>query len=78
MAIDREDEERLTARFDERYVRQRECDDKHTEVERRFADGDTNFALITHDLSIIKWGLGIVASTSVATLIKSILELIIK
>lgn len=74
MALDREDLERL----DERYVRQNDCDDRHKEVDARLADGNTNFAIIKHDLAMIKWGLGIVASTAILELIKNFLELVLK
>lgn len=72
MAIDREDLERL----DERYVRQAECDDRHKEVNQRLAEGNVNFALIKHDLNMIKWGLGIIASTAIASFVKSLIDLI--
>ncbi|MBR6051142.1 MAG: hypothetical protein IKP68_08075 [Clostridia bacterium] len=74
MAIDHDDIERL----DERYVRQTSCDDRHKEIDARLNDGTVNFALIKHDLSMIKWGLGIVASTAILELVKSILDLIMR
>ena len=78
MPIEREDIEILEHRFDERYVKHDDCNEIQKGIDNRLSKGDKQFALINLKLSIITWGIAIIASTAIGALVKEIIELITK
>ena len=65
-------------RLDERYVKHDVCETKHAELKDKLANNDTQLALIQQQLKSIIWILGIVATTSVASVLTAIFKLILK
>lgn len=78
MAIEKEDIQFLENHFDDRYVMHDECNDKQAKINERLSNGDKSFAIINLKLSIMTWGIAIIASTAIAALIKEILSLVMK
>lgn len=78
MALDHDDITELKRVFDDRYVQHDTCNDIQKKFNDRLADGNAQFKVINLKLSVMTWGIGIIASTAIGALIKSIIELILK
>lgn len=78
MAVTHEDVMELKKVFDQRYVLHDECGLRRSEYDDRLAEGTKQFAVINLKLSIIAWGIGIIASAALTVIIKELLELIMK
>lgn len=76
--ITREDLEVIKEELDERYVKQRDCEGKQEQVNKKFSDDDKRIAIISHDFAIIKKLMWAVASASIGTLVVAVFELILK
>ncbi len=76
MPVDREDIEILERHFDERYVKHDNCNEIQKQFDARLSKGDKQFALINLKLSIMVWGIGIIASAAITALVKELIELI--
>lgn len=64
--------------FDERYVLQRDCNDKQESVNKKFSTDDKRIELLIHDFKVIKWLITTVAASSIGALVVSLFELILK
>ena len=78
MSIDNDDIAKLEFFFDERYVLQRECNDKQDRVNKRFANDDKRIEIISNDFNVIKKLMWAVASASFGSLVVAFFELILK
>lgn len=78
MPLNKEDREELTAYFDDRYVRQNDCNDKQRAVNDRFANDDKRIDKLADRLAIWNKLLWAIATSSIGALVVSFLELIIK
>lgn len=76
--MEREELEFLERHFDSRYVMHDDCNDKQVKINERLSKGDKQFALINLKLSIMTWGITIMASAALTTLVKEIFALITK
>lgn len=68
----------LEEHFDDRYVLQSNCSDNQEMVNRNFANDDKRIEIISHDFKVIKWLVTTVAASSIAALVVSTMELILK
>ena len=64
--------------FDDRYVMQSDCNEKQERVNKKFSNDDKRIEIIAHDFKTIKWLISTVAASSIAALVVSIFELILK
>lgn len=69
-------EKNLISRLDERYVIQNNCNERQEIVNKKFANDDKRIEIISHDFSVIKKLLWVVASGSIGTLVAAFFELI--
>lgn len=72
------DIEKLEQYFDDRYVKQADCDDRQQENNRKFANDDKRIELIMRDTAGIKKLLWAIASASIGTLVTAMLGLLLK
>jgi hypothetical protein len=63
---------------DERYVKIESCTEKQESVNSKFSKDDKRIELLMHDFKVIKWLITTVAASSVAALVVSFFELILK
>ena len=78
MELSLENIHQLEEHFDDRYVLQSNCSDKQEMVNRNFAYDDKRIEIISHDFKVIKWLVTTVAASSIAALVVSTMELILK
>lgn len=76
--ITREDLDVIKEELDERYVKQRDCDGKQEQVNKKFSNDDKRIEIISHDFDIIKKLMWAVASASIGSLVVAVFELILK
>jgi hypothetical protein len=76
--VTREDLEVIKEELDERYVKQRDCEGKQEQVNKRFSNDDKRIEIISHDFDIIKKLMWAVASASIGSLVVAVFELILK
>ena len=74
MAIDDKDIERLK----EIFVTKDRCDERSDGVEKRLSSGDTKFALIEQQLSVISWVSKTTLGAVILAIVGAILSLIFK
>lgn len=74
MAIDDKDIERLK----EIFVTKDKCDEKSDSIEKRLSSGDTKFALIEQQLSVISWVSKTTLGAVILAIVGAILSLIFK
>ena len=76
--VTREDLEVIKEELDERYVKQRDCEGKQEQVNKKFSNDDKRIEIISHDFDIIKKLMWAVASASIGSLVVAVFELILK
>jgi hypothetical protein len=76
--ITREDLKVIVEELDERYVKQRDCEEKQEQVNKKFSNDDKRIEIISHDFAIIKKLMCAVASASIGSLVVAVFELILK
>ena len=76
MPVEREDIEILEKHFDDRYVKHDNCNEIQKDFDARLSKGDKQFALINLKLSIMTWGIAIIASAAITAIAKEVIELI--
>lgn len=74
MAIDDKDIERLK----EIFVTRNKCDERSDIVEKRLSSGDTKFALIEQQLSVISWVSKTTLGAVILAIVGAILSLIFR
>lgn len=70
MPIDKEDFTELTERFDARYVKREDCDDKHADINGKLSHDDKRLAVIEYQQKINNWLTAAIAGGIIALVIK--------
>ena len=78
MAIDKEDILELQNILDDRYVLQKDCNDKQESVNNKFANDDTRIKLFEQKMKSWEWLFKLIATGTIGTLLTSILSLVLK
>lgn len=76
--LDNADRNDLIALFDDRYVRQNDCNDRQQKVNERFANDDKRIDKLIDRMNIWNKLLWAIASSSIGALVVSLFELILK
>lgn len=76
--VTREDLDIIKEELDERYVKQRDCEEKQEQVNKKFANDDKRIDKLIDRMEIWNKLFWIIASSSIGALVMSILELILK
>lgn len=76
MALNHDELMEIQRVLDERYVKQSDCDDRQSEVNKKFANDDKRLELLNHDLSLFKKIAYIIMSVGIGQLVVSIFELL--
>lgn len=75
MAIAHDDIKELQDAFDERYVRQNDCNDRHEKVNARISSEDKKLAVVDSRLKTIEKIVWIIATATITQVIISIFQL---
>lgn len=78
MAVGREDIQELTEHFDDRYVKQKDCDERQEKINNRLAEDDKRIVLVDHRLRVIEKIALVIASSVIAQLVISLFSLLVK
>ena len=78
MALTHEDITELKKVFDDRYVQIVDCDNKQTDISKKFANDDKRIEIIAHDFGVIKKLMWTVATASIGSLVVAFFELILR
>lgn len=78
MALEKEDIIELQSILDDRYVKQKDCDERQERVNNKFANDDKRIEVMGHDFQIIKWLVTTVAASGLATLVVEVMALLMK
>lgn len=62
--------------FDSKYVKAETCADIQKGVAERLSDGDAQFKVINTKLSLITWGIGIIASGVIVFIVERIMNML--
>lgn len=73
-----EDYVKLFEVLDDRYVKQKECDDRQEHYNKRFANDDTRIKLFEQKMKQWEWMFRLIATGVIGTFITSFLALIFK
>ena len=76
--VTREDFEVIKEELDERYVKQRDCEGKQEQVNKKFANDDKRIDKLIDRMEIWNKLFWIIASSSIGALVVSLAELILK
>ena len=71
-------EKKLIDRGDERYVMASACNDRQSDVNKRFANDDTRIRLFEQKMKSWEWLFKLIATGTIGTLLTSILSLVLK
>lgn len=78
MALDKEDILELQSILDDRYVKQKDCDERQEKVNNRFANDDKRIELLSNKFKTWDKLFWVIASASIGSLVTAIFELISK
>jgi hypothetical protein len=78
MAITHEDMQEIKKILDDRYVQIVDCDNKQTDINKKFANDDKRIEIIAHDFGVIKKLMWAVATASIGSLVVAFFELILR
>jgi hypothetical protein len=78
VAIDKEDILQLQNILDDRYVLQKDCNDKQESVNNKFANDDTRIKLFEQKMKSWERLFKLIATGTIGTLLTSILSLVLK
>lgn len=70
MDFTQEDIAKLQKVFDDRYVKQKDCDENQQKINDRFANDDKRIEILIRQQTINNWLTGAIASGIIALLIK--------
>lgn len=76
MALNHDELMEIQRILDDRYVKQSDCDDRQSEVNKKFANDDKRLELLNHDLSLFKKIAYIIMSVGIGQLVVSIFGLL--
>lgn len=76
MALEKEDILELQSILDDRYVKQKDCDERQEKVNNRFANDDKRIELLSDKFKIWDKLFWIIASASIGSLATAIIDLI--
>lgn len=77
MGMNKEDLEAMWSEFDDRYVRQATCDERHRAVSNKFANDDKRIELLLQRFASYDKLLWIITTSVVGTLVTSVVSIII-
>lgn len=77
MGMNKDDLEAMRSEFDDRYVRQSTCDERHRAVSNKFSNDDKRIELLLQRLASYDKLLWIIATSVVGTLVTSVVSIII-
>lgn len=77
MGMNKDEIEAMRSEFDERYVRQTTCDERHRAVCNKFANDDKRIELLLQRLASYDKLLRTIATSVVGTLVTSVVSIII-
>lgn len=77
MGMNKDEIEAMRSEFDERYVRQAACDERHRAVSNKFANDDKRIELLLQRLVPYDKLLWIITTSVVGTLVTSVVSIII-
>ena len=78
MALEKEDIIELQSILDDRYVKQKDCDERQEKVNNRFANDDKRIELLSNKFKTWDKLFWVIASASIGSLVTAIFELISK
>lgn len=78
MALEKEDILELQSILDDRYVKQKDCDERQERINNRFANDDKRIELLFSKFKIWDKLFWVIASASIGSLVTAIIELISK
>ena len=78
MALTHEDIQEIKEILDDRYVQIVDCDNKQTDINKKFAKDDKRIEIIAHDFGVIKKLMWTVATASIGSLVVAFFELILR
>ena len=78
MALTHEDMQEIKEILDDRYVQIVDCDNKQTDINKKFANDDKRIEIIAHDFGVIKKLMWTVATASIGSLVVAFFELILR
>lgn len=78
MALEKEDILELQSILDDRYVKQKDCDERQEKVNNRFANDDKRIELLSNKFKTWDKLFWVIASASIGSLVTAIFELISK
>jgi hypothetical protein len=78
MALTHEDMQEIKEILDDRYVQIVDCDNKQTDINKKFANDDKRIEIIAHDFGVIKKLMWAVATASIGSLVVAFFELILR
>jgi hypothetical protein len=78
MALEKDDIIELQSILDDRYVKQKDCDERQERVNNRFANDDKRIELLSSKFKIWDKLFWVIASASIGSLVTAIIELISK
>lgn len=78
MAFEIAEIKELEQHFDERYVKQKDCDDKQEAVNKKFANDDKRIEIIIQKFNIIEKLMWAIATASIGSLIATFWDMITK
>lgn len=78
MALSKEDILELQSILDDRYVKQKDCDERQEKVNNRFANDDKRIELLSNKFKTWDKLFWVIASASIGSLVTAIFELISK
>lgn len=78
MALEKEDIIELQSILDDRYVKQKDCDERQERVNNRFANDDKRIELLSNKFKTWDKLFWVIASASIGSLVTAIIELISK
>ena len=78
MALTHEDMQEIKEILDDRYVQIGDCDNKQTDINKKFANDDKRIEIIAHDFGVIKKLMWTVATASIGSLVVAFFELVLR
>lgn len=78
MALEKEDILELQSILDDRYVKQKDCDERQEKVNNKFANDDKRIELMSNKLKTWDKLFWIIATASIGSLVTAIIELLAK
>lgn len=78
MQINNIEWDNLKKELDDRYVKQRDCNETQEKINKKFANDNARIEIITHEFKTIKWLITTIATASIGALVVNLFDLILK